>query len=154
MDAATCVCGLENLPPAESVAILREAHRALKPGGALVVAHVNKASYFELLRLARRAMGRRDVQYVLAPDPSLGPFTPLASAEVDALVRDAGFTVEHTHRALPLPPPDEAQHRVRSFHNALSALQYPVAATYRVTQPLHQRLGRLGKIRFLTLRKA
>lgn len=153
VDAATCVFRLENLPLAERTILLREAHRVLRPGGRLVLAHINRASFFEPLRLARVALGRRDVQYALATDPSLGPFVALLPGEVDALLNDAGFAVEHTHSVFPLPPEDEARHRVRSFHNALSALQYPIAAAYRLTQPLHTLLSPLGKIRFVTARK-
>ncbi|MGH2356036.1 MAG: nitroreductase family protein [Chloroflexota bacterium] len=153
VEAATCVFRLENLPPAERLTLLREAHRVLMPGGALVLAHVNRASFFEPMRLARLALGRRDVQYALTTDPSLGPFTALLPSEVDRLIGDAGFRIEHTHHVFPLPPADEARHRVRSFHNALSSLQYPVAGAYRLTRPLHGALAPLGKIRFLTLRK-
>ena len=42
IDAATCVFRLENLPPAERVTLLRETQRVLKPGGALILAHVNR----------------------------------------------------------------------------------------------------------------
>jgi hypothetical protein len=77
----------------------------------------------------------------------------LYPGEVDALAQRAGFRVEHTHAVFPLPPEDEARHRVRSFHNAAAALQYPVAALYRVTRPLHGLLAPAGKIRFVTLRK-
>ena len=153
IDAATCVFRLENVPSAERRRLLEETNRVLKPGGALIVAHINRASYFEPMRLARWAIGRRDVQYALATDPSLGPFTALLPGEVEALARETGFAVEHTHSVFPLPPEDEAKHRVRSFHNALSALQIPVAAAYKVTEPLHGALAPLGKIRFLALRK-
>jgi nitroreductase/SAM-dependent methyltransferase len=153
VDAATCTFRLENLPPQERAALLREAYRVLKPGGALVLAHINRASYFEPMRLARKALGRRDVQYALATDPSLGPFAALLPGAVDGLARGAGFRIEHTHSVFPLPPEDEAKHRVRTFHNAASGLQYPVAALYKATAPLHGALGPLGKIRFLTLRK-
>jgi hypothetical protein len=144
---------LEGLPPAERATLLRETARVLKPGGALVLAHINRGSYFEAIRLARLALGRRDVQYALATDPSLGPFTALWPAEVDRLAAQAGLCIEHQHTVFPLPPEDEARHRVRSFHNALAALQYPVAGLYRVTRPLHGALLPAGKIRFLTLRK-
>ena len=153
VDAATCVFRLENLPPAERVTLLKEARRVLKPGGAVVVAHVNRASYFEPMRLARQVIGRRDVQYALATDPSLGPFTALLPGEVDALARKAGFRIEHAHAVFPVPPEDEARHRVRSFHNALSSLQFPMAALYQLTRPAHRALAPIGKIRFLTLRK-
>jgi tRNA (cmo5U34)-methyltransferase len=152
-DAATCVFRLENLPPAERERLLAEAYRVLKPGGLLALAHVNRASYFEPMRLARWVLGRRDVQYALATDPSLGPFIALYPHEVDAVARRAGFQVEHTHSVFPLPPEDEARHRVRTFHNAAATLQYPVAALYRGTRPLHNVLEPIGKIRFVTLRK-
>jgi nitroreductase len=154
VDAATCVFRLENLPPAERETLLREAFRVLQPGGGLVLAHINRRSYVEPMRLARRAMGRRNVEYALSTDPSLGPFKPLFPWEVDGLARRAGFEIEHAHAVFPLPPEDEARHRVRSFHNAMSAVQYPVAAAYRLTKPLHPALAPLGKIRILTLRKS
>ena len=153
VDAATCVFRLENLPEADRETLLREAYRVVKPGGALVIAHINRVSYFEPMRLVRRALGRRDVQYALHTDPSLGPFTALTPGEVDDLAERAGFRIEHEHRVFPLPPEDEAKHRVRTFHNAVSALQYPISAAYRVTRPLHPTIKSLGKIRFLTLRK-
>jgi ubiquinone/menaquinone biosynthesis C-methylase UbiE len=153
VQAATCVFRLEGLPPAERERLLRETVRVLKPGGALVLAHINRRSYFEAMRLTRHVLGRRDVQYALATDPSLGPFTALWPAEVDRLAVRCGLRREHEHTAFPLPPEDEARYRVRSFHNALAALQYPVAGFYRVTQPIHGAMLPAGKIRFLTLRK-
>jgi nitroreductase/SAM-dependent methyltransferase len=153
VDAATCVFRLENLPASERAPLLREAHRVLRPGGALVLAHINRASYFEPMRVVRHVLGRRDVQYALHTDPSLGPFSALVPADVDSLVRNAGFTIEHEHRTFPLPPEDEARHRVRTFHNAASSLQYPLAAAYRITRPLHAAIRPLGKLRFVTLRK-
>ncbi|HEV2125419.1 MAG TPA: nitroreductase family protein [Chloroflexota bacterium] len=152
-DAVTCVFRLENLPPAEREVLLREAQRVLKPGGLLVLAHINRASYFEPMRLARWAIGRRDVQYALHTDPSLGPFTALLPAEVNSLVQRAGLQIEHQHTAFPLPPEDEARHRVRTFHNAVSLAQYPVAAAYRLSRPLHGALSGLGKVRFISARK-
>ena len=153
VDAATCVFRLENLPREDRAPLLAEAFRVIRPGGALILAHINRASYFEAMRLVRVVLGRRDVQYALHTDPSLGPFAALLPSEVDDLARGAGFRLEHEHRVFPLPPEDEARHRVRTFHNAASALQYPIAAAYRVTQPLHKALHSAGKLRFLTLRK-
>ena len=52
----------------------------------------------------------------------------------------------------PLPPEDEARHRVRLFKNAAALLQYPVAGAYRLRPP-HGALAPAGKICFLTWRK-
>jgi nitroreductase/SAM-dependent methyltransferase len=152
VDAVTCAFRLENLPPAERGRLLAEAFRVLKPGGTLALAHVNRASYFEPMRLARKALGRRDVQYVLGTDPSLGPFAALYPGEVDTLARRTGFKIEHAHSVFPLPPEDEARHRVRALRR-LAPLQHPVAAFNKATRPLHGVLQPLGKLRFVTLRK-
>ncbi len=152
VDAVTCTFRLENLPPAERQRLLAEAFRVLKPGGTLALAHVNRASYFEPMRLARRLIGRRDVQYVLATDPSLGPFTALYPGEVDLLARRAGFRVEHDYSVFPFPPEDEAKHRVRALKR-LAPLQYPMATFYKATRPFHGALEPVGKLRFVTLRK-
>jgi nitroreductase/SAM-dependent methyltransferase len=150
VDAATVVFRLENLPPDERRRMLREAYRFLKPGGTLVLVHMNVRSYFEVFRWIRWALGRRDVQYALHTDPSLGPFEALAPEEVDGLLHEAGFRIEHRHRVFPLPPPDEARHRVRALPGRMAPVARLLGWVYDRTQPMHWVMAPLARIRFLT----
>ena len=126
VDVATCIFRLENLPPPERLRLLTEAHRVLRPGGALILAHISRRSYFALMQPIRWLMGRRDVQYVLGTDPSLGPFVPLAPRDVVRGLANVGFRRERGASHFPLPPEDEARHRVRALRPPLAYAQYPV----------------------------
>ncbi len=149
-DAATLVFRLENLPTAERRRLLAEARRILKPGGTLVVVHTNVRSYFEVFRAMRWLIGRRDVQYALHTDPSLGPFEALSDDEVSDLLVESGFRIEHRHGAFPLPPPDEAKHRVRALPRAVAPLAGPLGRLYQLTAPLHRFLRPFARVRFIT----
>ena len=146
VDAATCIFRLENLPPTERVQLLAEAHRVLRPNGRLILAFVSRRSYFALLQPIRWLLGRRDVQYVLGTDPSLGPFEPLHPRDVTRLVATTGFRLERKAARFPLPPEDEARHRVRALRPPLSFAQYPVQAIYRLTKPFHAMLTPWSKV--------
>jgi len=130
LDVVTCIFRLEGLPKAQQVRVLFEAGRALKSGGRMVLAFVNRFSYFSLMRLLRGlySQKRRTVEYILAPDPSLGPFKPLDPVQVLAMCRQGGLFLERDRRLFPLPPPDEVRHRVRNFREPFKKLQYPALA--------------------------
>lgn len=127
LDVVTCIFRLEGLPKAQQVRVLFEAGRALKPDGRLLLAFVNRFSYFSLMRTLRGlySQKRRTVEYILAPDPSLGPFKPLDPAQVRAMCRQGGLVLERDRRLFPLPPADEVRHRVRNFSEPFKKLQYP-----------------------------
>jgi len=107
-------------------------------------------SYFEVFRWIRWALGRRDVQYALHADPSLGPFEALAPEAVDGLVHEAGFRIEHRHGAFPMPPPDEARHRVRALSRRIVPLARWLGLVHDLSRPLHSVLAPFNRIRFLT----
>ncbi|NBT93832.1 MAG: hypothetical protein EBT47_02195, partial [Chloroflexi bacterium] len=138
-----------DLPTAERRRLLAEARRILKPGGTLVVVHTNVRSYFEVFRAIRWLIGRRDVQYALHTDPSLGPFEALSNDEVSDLLVESGFRIEHRHGAFPLPPPDEAKHRVRALPRAVAPLAGPLGRLYELTAPLHRFLRPFARVRFI-----
>ena len=114
------------------------------------MAHMNVRSYFEVFRWIRWALGRRDVQYALHADPSLGPFEALAHDEVDGLLHEAGFRIEHRHGVFPLPPPDEARHRVRALSKRMAPVADVLGLVYDLSRSLHWLLTPFNRIRFLT----
>jgi hypothetical protein len=128
--------------------VLFEAGRALKPGGHLLLAFVNRGSYFQAMRTLRGVYSkrRRTVEYILAPDPSLGPFKPLDPAQVRAMCRQGGLHLSREQRLFPLPPPDEVRHRVRNFRQPWKALQYPALALASAGQVLAPAMRGQAKI--------
>jgi hypothetical protein len=71
------------------------------------------------------------VEYVLAPDPNLGPWEALDPGEVDRLLRDAGLralAVEHLEAA---PTRAETEHRTRNMRGARRGLMRAAAASAR-----------------------
>ncbi len=153
VDVATCVFRLENLPPPERMRLLTEAYRVLRPGGALILAHISRRSYFALMQPIRWLLGRRDVQYVLGTDPSLGPFVPLGPRDVVQGLANVGFRRERGASHFPLPPEDEARHRVRALRPPLAYAQYPVQTLYSLTRPLHRLLEPWSKLQLAVYRK-
>ncbi len=153
VDVATCIFRLENLPPPERLRLLTEAHRVLRPEGALILAHISRRSYFALMQPIRWLLGRRDVQYVLGTDPSLGPFVPLGPRDVVRGLANVGFRRERGASHFPLPPEDEARHRVRALRPPLAYAQYPVQALYTLTRPLHRLLEPWSKLQLAVYRK-
>lgn len=148
VDVATCLFRLESLPPATGVHVLREVHRILRPRGRLVLAYVNRLSYFQLMRLLRGLFSerKRNVEYALAPDPSLGPFLPLGRGDVRRMAYAAGLRRVSATHLFPLPSEEEATFRVRNLPRPLKSLQIPLRVLYRATEPLHAALGPLAKI--------
>jgi hypothetical protein len=55
------------------------------------------------------------VEYVLSPDPNIGPFQALAPRAVHDLVRTAGFGVKQRFGLQALPQPEELDFRTRNF---------------------------------------
>lgn len=151
-DLALALFRLENLPPAERPPLLAYAHRALRPGGSLILGFVNARSYqgaMEGLRL--RGAGPKGVEYVLAPDPSIGPFEPLRESAVAALAAGAGLKLTGAAGYHPLPPRMEVEWRTRNRRPLARRLAAPIGALADAlgrVGPLRRRFGRLEFLRF------
>jgi hypothetical protein len=62
-----------------------------------------------------RRGGLRGVEYVLAPDPNIGPFESLEPADVERMCAGAGLAIGARHGAQAVPPRDEIEFRTRNF---------------------------------------
>jgi len=133
----TLINRLESLPPAERPRLLAALARALKPGGRLLLQHVSARSFHVLAQwLHVRRGGPGGVEYVLAPDPNLGPWEALAPSEVDALLRGAGLRAVQDTRLEAAPSRAETDHRTRNMRGARRALVRGAAGAARALAAL------------------
>ena len=151
-DTVTCLFRLEGLPVAERKRVLRDLRGSLRPGGQLLLAWCNALSYQALMsRLRKGRMG--GVEYVVAPEPHLGPFEPLTRSAVMGLVREAGLSVVDGLSHGVLPGPDEAGFRSRNLGRAARAAARAVAALSPVAESIPGLARAIGRLQFLCLKK-
>jgi nitroreductase len=115
-DVVSCFFRLENLPARERTELLRSAARWIKPDGKLLLGYVNRSSFHDATEWLRgRRRGPRGVEYVLAPEPNIGPFRSLEPADVERMCAEAGLAIEARHGTQAVPPRDEIEFRSRNF---------------------------------------
>ncbi|MEL6715240.1 MAG: class I SAM-dependent methyltransferase, partial [Planctomycetota bacterium] len=153
-DVVSCLFRLEGLRRADREALVERLARWVRPGGAVLVGFVSSASFHgwtEALR-ARRG-GPRGVEYVLAPDPGIGPFEPLAPTEVEAALTRAGLVVEARHASQPAPPPDEVEFRTRNMGGNGARAMRAAATLLRAAARVPGVAGRRARFRFVLARR-
>lgn len=153
-DVVSCLFRLEGLAPAERTALLERLARWVKPGGRLLLGLVSKRSFHDWTeRLRRRRGGPRGVEYVLSPDPSIGPFAALdAEALVPALERH-GLGLAARYGTQALPQPEELDFRTRNFPPRLRAGALALARGLRSLERLPGLESRRGRFQFLLFQR-
>jgi nitroreductase/SAM-dependent methyltransferase len=115
-DVVSCIFRLENVPRAARAGLVQSIARWTKPGGKVLLGHVSRRSFHDLTEWMReRRGGLRGVEYVLAPDPNVGPFESLAPDDVVALARAAGLETAGRLGLQPVPTRAEIEFRTRNF---------------------------------------
>jgi len=115
-DVVSCFFRLENLPAAERPRLLGWMAAWSKPGGRILIGYVNRNSFHDATEWLRgRRGGPRGVEYVLAPDPNIGPFESLEPAAVERMCAEAGLDVAGRFGCQAVPPRDEIEFRTRNF---------------------------------------
>jgi nitroreductase/SAM-dependent methyltransferase len=145
-DVVSCLFRLEDLAPADRPRLMRDLARWTKPGGRVLLAFVSSRSFHDWTEsLRRRRGGPGGVEYVLAPDPNIGPFQALDPGEVEDLARGAGLVVEDRLGTQAVPHWAEIDFRARNFspraRRAVAGLGKLLALLERMPG-LEQRRGR------------
>lgn len=145
---------LEALPPGMRPVLLAALHRALRDDGRLVLQHVSARSFHGVADwMHARRGGPGGVEYVLAPDPNLGPFEACAPSAVDGWLRDAGFRVESAYADDVVPARAEVDFRTRNMPSLLGRAVRGAVGLGRLLGALPG-MSAFARTRTLVLRKA
>lgn len=115
-DVVSCLFRLEGLRADDRRNLWRAMAEWVRPGGLLWVGFVNQRSFHgwtESMR-ARRG-GPQGVEYVLSPDPNVGPFQALACETIETEAAQAGWQLRDRLGFQAAPEPDELAFRTRNF---------------------------------------
>lgn len=155
-DLVTCFFRLEGLPAVERRMLLARMRSWLAPQGELLVCYVNARSYHTLAERWRASKGGLGgVEYVLAPDPGIGPFRALRFGELQAECAAAGLVVDDRMGAQLAPPRAELEFRTRNFGAGARQLAAALSAPGRLLEgvaPLARGFGRFQCVRFVRAR--
>ena len=153
-DVVTCLYRLEDLPPDERPELVRAMARWARPGGRVILGFVSKRSYHDWTeRLRARRGGLRGVEYVLSPDPNVGPFEPLEPAAVEAMARSAGLRVALRLGLQAVPQPEEIAFRTRNFAARARGFARGVGRALAGLERLPGVRERRGRFRYLLLER-
>jgi len=149
----TCLYRLESLPPADRPRLLATLKRMLAPDGRLLLRVTSARSFHRLASwMHARRGGPGGVEYVLAPDPNLGPYEAMAPADVERLLSEAGFVVSERRREDVLPAADEIAFRTRNMGAAKGALVRAAVGAARALASLPG-MGAFARTRTWVLRR-
>ena len=149
-DVVSCFFRLENLPAEERARAIAAMAEWSKPGGKIVIGFVNKRSFHDLTEwLRHRRGGLRGVEYVLAPDPNIGPFESLAPEDVVRMGRDAGLKIEASFGTQAVPQREEIEFRTRNFSKRGKTLARSVAWLLEKIEQLPGLRARRGRFQFV-----
>ena len=153
-DIVSCLFRLEDLPPLQRAVLVRDMQRWLKPGGQLIIGYVNRLSFHQITEsMRRRRGGPGGVEYVLSPDPNIGPFEALAAEDVRRYVRDAELTIEDEFGLQAVPQPEEIEFRTRNFAARTKALVSFAASVLSLIGKLPTMERRRGRFQYISARK-
>ncbi|MBK7874214.1 MAG: nitroreductase family protein [Planctomycetes bacterium] len=149
-DVVSCFYRLENLPPAARAELVAAMARWVKPGGRVVIAFVSRRSYHDTTEwLRERRGGPGGVEYVLAPDPNIGPFESLEPADVESWCERAGLALTARFGAQPVPPESELAFRTRNFTGAQKKIAMAAGWLLGVLGRVPGLAARRGRFQFL-----
>ncbi len=153
-DVASCLYRLEDLRADERPRLLADVVRWLRPGGRLLLGFVNQRSFHDTTeRLRRHRGGPRGVEYVLSPDPNIGPFQALPAEQVEGLVRDAGLEVRGRLGLQAVPQPEEIAFRSRNFSSRNQGLARGAGRVLSWIERAPGFQSRRGRFQYLLLEK-
>ena len=148
-DVVTCLFRLEGLPPAARAPAIAHMAGWLKPGGVLLLGCVSKRSFHDWTeRLRARRGGPRGVEYVLSPDPNIGPFQAIDNAPLERAAEQAWLKLEQSLGLQAVPQPEEIAFRTRNFSPRSQGIARLVGKLLCAAERLPGVQARYGRFQF------
>ncbi len=107
---------LESLPESERGPLLETLRDLLAPGGRMLIQVTSKRSFHGLAAwMHSRRGGPGGVEYVLSPDPNLGPYEAVDPRDVETWLTAAGLATVESHADDAVPSDEEVAFRTRNM---------------------------------------
>lgn len=115
-DIVSCFFRLEDLARDARGELIRAIAQWVRPGGFVLIGIVNRNSYHDFTeKLRSRGSGPKGVEYVLSPDPNIGPFQSLSVQDVVSAFQAEGLQLETRLGQQAVPSSEEIEFRARNF---------------------------------------
>lgn len=150
-DLITCIFRLESIPTSERIRLLVRLRELIDPKGRLILAYINARSYHSALYRMRGIIGHKGVEYSLAPDPHLGPFSPLTRRQAMHLVKEAGWRPETRNHLFAIPPEDEISFRAGRKGRLITATGRGANLAAAAIRPMEPLLAPFGRVQIWEL---
>jgi len=148
-DIVSCFFRLEGVAPVDRKGLVQDMVRWLAPGGSLILGAVNKRSFHDWTeRLRARRGGPRGVEYVLSPDPNIGPFAAMDCDKAKELFVQAGLECVESLGLQAVPQPEEIEFRTRNFAPRTRGFAHAVGKGLALIDKLPGMQSRRGRFRF------
>ena len=153
-DVVSCFYRLESARAEDRARLFAALARWVRPGGRVLLGFVSARSFHDLTEwMRRRRGGPGGVEYVLSPDPNIGPFRALDPAQVEREAAAAGLRVVARHGAQAVPQPDEIAFRARNFSPRGRSVARFAGWTLAKIEKLPGLRSRRGRFQFLLLER-
>ena len=153
-DVVSCLFRLEDLPAEERARMVGDLARWTKPGGRVLIGFVSARSFHPWTeRLRARRGGPRGVEYVLSPDPNIGPFEPLDPGDVTVLCERAGLLAVDRIGLQAVPQPEEIAFRTRNFSSRSRGMAAGVGRVLAALERLPGVQSARGRFQFTLLER-
>lgn len=154
-DVVSCLYRLEDLRAADRATLMAEMARWVKPGGKVLIGFVSAGSFHDHTeRLRARRGGPGGVEYVLSPDPNIGPFQALKASDVHSLATTAGLQLEGSVGLQAAPQPEEIAFRSRNMSERSKKIVNFAGKVLGLLEKMPGVPARRGRFQFRAYRKA
>lgn len=153
-DVVSCFFRLEDLARPDRAELLQRLTEWVRPDGVLLIGFVSSNSYHDFTeKLRSRGGGPKGVEYVLSPDPNIGPFEALSAADLIKPCEGHGLRLEQRLGLQAVPSAEEIEFRTRNFSSRKQGAARVIGKLLGLLEAVPGVTQSRGRFQFLKFRK-